>query len=313
MFRRVGRCVGIPFTLATISRPPVLALEKSQMQSKSFWYKRYFEPNGKAFGYHEDTYGGIIFDFDSTYTGSKEDFKKKLSDSLSHIQSQGYTRGVWLRIPKSHVSLIPICVEDFAFDFHHAETEYVTLCKWLHPTKPNSLPGSATHTVGVGAVCVTRDKKVLLVKEQSGPAAMLKVWKIPTGKIEAGEDLHEAVLREVEEETGLSGKFEGLVFVRHNLKGAPYLGEKADLFFVCLVSVDDPTKLKLQDDEIAAAEWVPAEELVPRAIAAGYKIGSSALATMEAAAQAAALPSGLMVAKKLESWRRGEFLTHYEN
>ena len=312
MFRRVGRCIGIPFTLATFSRPPVLAQDSSHAKPRSFWYKKRVEPTPRIFGYHEDTYGGVIFDFESTYYGSTDVFKTKLRDSLSQIRSDGYTRGVWLKIPKSHVSLIPICVEDFAFDFHHAETDYVMLCKWLHPTKPNSLPGPATHTVGVGAVCVTADNKILLVREQSGPAAMLKVWKLPTGKIEPGEDLPEAVLREVKEETGLTGEFEGVVFVRHNLKGAPYLGDKADLFFVCLVKIADPAELQLQADEIAAAEWVPADELGNRAVSAGLKPGSSALATMEAAAHAT-LQAGIFKPKKFASWRNGEFLTHYSN
>jgi ADP-ribose pyrophosphatase YjhB (NUDIX family) len=54
--------------------------------------------------------------------------------------------------------------------------------------------------VGVGAVIV-HEGKVLLVLRGTEPAKGR--WSIPGGLIEVGEMLHEAVVREVREETGL--------------------------------------------------------------------------------------------------------------
>lgn len=54
--------------------------------------------------------------------------------------------------------------------------------------------------VGVGAVIV-HQQRVLLVQRGTEPAR--GVWSIPGGLIEVGEMLHEAVIREVREETGL--------------------------------------------------------------------------------------------------------------
>jgi 8-oxo-dGTP diphosphatase len=56
--------------------------------------------------------------------------------------------------------------------------------------------------VCVGAI-VVRDESLLLVRRGRGPAA--GEWSVPGGRVEAGETLAEAVVRELEEETGLAG------------------------------------------------------------------------------------------------------------
>ena len=54
--------------------------------------------------------------------------------------------------------------------------------------------------VAVGAVCAHADA-LLLVRRGRGPAA--GEWSVPGGRVEWGETLHEAVVRETAEETGL--------------------------------------------------------------------------------------------------------------
>ncbi|MBM7836926.1 8-oxo-dGTP pyrophosphatase MutT (NUDIX family) [Alkalihalobacillus xiaoxiensis] len=56
----------------------------------------------------------------------------------------------------------------------------------------------------VASVTVMRDDSVLLIKENK-PTARNK-WNFPSGRIERGEEIFQAALREVKEETGLAVK-----------------------------------------------------------------------------------------------------------
>lgn len=66
-------------------------------------------------------------------------------------------------------------------------------------------------TVAVGAIVLDDDGRLLVVRRGHAPAAGR--WTLPGGRQEAGETLHEAVAREVHEETGLRVEVEGLVGV----------------------------------------------------------------------------------------------------
>lgn len=99
----------------------------------------------------------------------------------------------------------------------------------------------------VGAIAVDADR-LLLVRRGHGPAA--GEWSVPGGRVEEGETLAEAVVRELSEETGLEGvcgPFVGWV---------ERLGEGRH--FVILdfaVTVLDPVEPRAGDDA-AEARWV---------------------------------------------------------
>jgi 8-oxo-dGTP diphosphatase len=104
--------------------------------------------------------------------------------------------------------------------------------------------------VCVGAVAID-DGRLLLVRRGRGPAAGL--WSVPGGRVEAGETLAEAVVREVAEETGLEavcGNFVGWV----ERMGADHHFVILD-FWTTVLEPGSP----VAGDDAAEAAWVPLE------------------------------------------------------
>jgi len=114
--------------------------------------------------------------------------------------------------------------------------------------------------VCVGAVAVDADR-LLLVRRGRGPAA--GEWSIPGGRVEPGETLAEAVVREVAEETGLEAVCDSLVGWVERVAD--------DHHFVILdfratvLDGRDP----IAGDDAAEAEWVPLDAVCDRTLVAG--------------------------------------------
>ena len=72
----------------------------------------------------------------------------------------------------------------------------------MSPVPGDGPPRRPRPSVAVGAVVVDNDD-LLLVRRALPPAA--GTWSVPGGRVEAGETLAEAVVRELEEETGQEG------------------------------------------------------------------------------------------------------------
>lgn len=111
---------------------------------------------------------------------------------------------------------------------------------------------AARPELAVGAVAVD-DDRLLLVRRGHGPAA--GEWSVPGGRVEWGETLAEAVVREVREETGLDA-----------LCGAPLgwverISDEHHFVIVdFLVTVLDPDE-PVAGDDAAEARWVPLDEV----------------------------------------------------
>lgn len=106
--------------------------------------------------------------------------------------------------------------------------------------------------VAVGAICV-QDDALLLIRRGHGPAAGR--WSIPSGRIERGETAAEAVVRELEEETGLAGVCGPL------LGWAELISDEAH--FVVLnfevIMMDD--REPHAGSDAAEARWVPLDQV----------------------------------------------------
>ncbi|MDQ6796988.1 MAG: NUDIX domain-containing protein [Actinomycetota bacterium] len=114
--------------------------------------------------------------------------------------------------------------------------------------------------VCVGAIAVA-EERLLLVRRGHGPAA--GTWSVPGGRVEAGETLAEAVLRELAEETALEGVCDGL------LGWVERMGP--DHHYVILdftVTILDTATPRAGDDAVEA-EWVPLDEVAHRRLADG--------------------------------------------
>jgi ADP-ribose pyrophosphatase YjhB (NUDIX family) len=107
------------------------------------------------------------------------------------------------------------------------------------------------HTrVGVGGVLI-RDGRALVNR-----AVYRDRFTIPSGYVEAGETIEGAVVREIEEETGVMVRVGPLVLVRHKVLRV----EESDVYFA--FSVDPISGVaEARPPEIAEVRWVPLAEV----------------------------------------------------
>jgi 8-oxo-dGTP diphosphatase len=109
---------------------------------------------------------------------------------------------------------------------------------------------AARAEVAVGAVVVA-DGQLLLVQRGRGPGA--GSWSVPGGRVEPGETLAQAVVRELREETGLDGECGAF------LGWVERIGD--DHHFVILdfrvtVAGGEP----VAGDDAAAVRWLPVDD-----------------------------------------------------
>jgi 8-oxo-dGTP diphosphatase len=107
--------------------------------------------------------------------------------------------------------------------------------------------------VAVGGVC-TGAEALLLVRRGRGPAA--GEWSIPGGHVEWGETLHEAVVRELREETGLEVVVDGFLGWVERID-EPHHHVILDFAVTAL----EPGRTPVAGDDAAEACWVPLAEV----------------------------------------------------
>lgn len=108
------------------------------------------------------------------------------------------------------------------------------------------------------SVAVFRDGLVLLATRTKPPADQL--WSLPGGKVEAGETLEEAALRELEEEVGIKGRI--LAFNRHvEIFGRDSAGAVTHHFVVASFVGEWLSGEAAPGPEAGAVRWVDPQRL----------------------------------------------------
>ena len=229
-----------------------------------------------------DTYNGISLRLDHIHTIDNVDdgnnnnnkidldevlepnsFRERLQSSLEQWRQEG-RKGIWIFVPNARAGLVPIA-SSMGFQFHMVNQQGVLiLSQWLPTDVPSRLPRGPMYQCGVGCVVLKPDDptKMLVVQELTGPAAAMKLWKVPTGLVDPAEDIHEAAERELLEETGLQATCDGILVFRQSHVSRAGHRAASDLFFMCRMRLTDPNRVDLikQPEEIADIQWMDIQE-----------------------------------------------------
>jgi len=127
--------------------------------------------------------------------------------------------------------------------------------------------------IGAYALCVDADDRILLCRIAPGYPVAGR-WSLPGGGVEFGEDPSHAVLRELDEETGLAGRLDGVLGIWSRLVPGTETQSGDELHVVGIVYRvhADPADLRIEvGGSTDAAAWFTRDEL------AGLDIGDLAL------------------------------------
>ncbi|XP_065216980.1 uncharacterized protein LOC135843147 [Planococcus citri] len=208
------------------------------------------------FNFSTDRFQGVTVKDEAEFSCDVEQFSNKLKHSLDKWVCDGI-RTVWFYISLQHSMFIPILTQN-GFVFHRvndASGQTLVLSRWLPKDKPSTIPPYAHTMVGVGGIVVNNKDELLTVYQSYGK---YETWKLPGGYVEPRENLTDAVIREVEEETGIKTKFQSCVLFRHTHQAN---FDCSDLYFITVL---EPLTEEASEDseEVLKVQWMPIEEFL---------------------------------------------------
>ena len=112
-----------------------------------------------------------------------------------------------------------------------------------------------THPQLAVSAAIFRDGKVLLVRRARSPAKGF--YSLPGGRVEFGESLHQALAREVDEETGLEIEIVELAGWREVLPATPGAGHYLIMSFAARWTAREPAL----NDELDDYRWIAPDAL----------------------------------------------------
>lgn len=196
----------------------------------------------------EDRYNGVrIESFTTQY--SVLEFEKEIENTL---ESQKDKKLIWIKLSIEQSNFIPILTKH-GFIFHHCNERDITLVKRV--VENAIIPTAVNHTLGVGVV-VMNENNLLVVKDR-----IWQTYKLPGGFIDDRENISQAVVREVFEETGIEVEFDSVISLGHF---SPAQFGESNLYVVSLAKPLS-TKISIMDnDEIMEARWIDVDEYLTR-------------------------------------------------
>ena len=197
-------------------------------------------------------YGG--FTVDEAALPPAREFAASLERALPEWRTAGY-RAVWLRVPEAVADLVPIAVQA-GFRYHHAGGGAAMLALTLDAEA--ELPNHGTHMIGAGGVVLDGESRILVVSERYRRDRSKPYYKLPGGALDPGENLREAVIREVREETGIDARFEGVVCMRHRHEARFGL---SDLYVICRLRALS-TEIRHDPTEIDECRWMAVDDFL---------------------------------------------------
>jgi len=120
------------------------------------------------------------------------------------------------------------------------------------------MPRAPIPSLYFALVVVRRGHRFLLTQEQKYGNS----WSIPGGRVELGESLVTAAVREVLEETGVPIRIDGVLRVEHT---PSQTGARVRVLFVGS-PIDDTAPKALADDESLGAAWLTLDEIRGRSL-----------------------------------------------
>lgn len=193
-------------------------------------------------------FGGRIVD-PTGLPGDAAVFVRDLAESLEVWRAEG-VKVVWLEIPIDLAPLVPHAVEA-GFLYHHATEKSLQLTATIEAD--SYIPPFATHYIGAGGVVLDEQRNLLVIQERHHRR---RHYKLPGGALHPGEHIVDAVIREVEEETGIRTEFLSLVCFRH---WHGYRHGKSDIYFVTRLRPLSH-EIDLDPSEISECHWMPVAE-----------------------------------------------------